>query len=149
MKTQIATVEYPPTSTPSPAFEAALLELNERHAQFVRHYLICGEGAEAARRAGYSTKSARKEGSRILALPKVRAAIEIARADLAKKAAYDQGAAMAELDQAIAFARETQNATALCRAIELKSKLCGLLIERQDVRQLGGFAININGLGEE
>ena len=52
--------------------------LNHRQRAFVAHYLTTLNGAEAARRAGYSEARARKTGSELLANPAVRALIEAA-----------------------------------------------------------------------
>ncbi len=52
--------------------------LTQRQQDFVAHYLILGNAAEAARRAGYSRRSARGISSRLLRLPQVAAAIAAA-----------------------------------------------------------------------
>lgn len=41
------------------------MALNIRQQAFIEHYLACWNATEAARRAGYSEKSARKQGSRM------------------------------------------------------------------------------------
>ncbi len=48
---------------------------------------------------------------------------------------YTREKAMDELEATMKFARETKNAGALAKAVELRTKLAGLLIERRDVRQ--------------
>ena len=40
--------------------------LNERQKKFCEYYVACGNAAEAARKAGYSTKSARQKGHKLL-----------------------------------------------------------------------------------
>lgn len=40
--------------------------LNERQKKFCEYYVACGNAAEAARKAGYSTKNARQRGSLLL-----------------------------------------------------------------------------------
>lgn len=40
--------------------------LNERQKKFCEHYVACGNAAEAARKAGYSVKTARHHGYRLL-----------------------------------------------------------------------------------
>lgn len=49
---------------------------------FVNHYLVCWSAAEAARRAGYSAKSARQQASRLLDTPEIAAAIRERLAEL-------------------------------------------------------------------
>lgn len=108
----------------------ALNKLRPRQARFVKEYLICGEGAEAARRAGYTASDSKNRAYKLSKLPKVAAAIELGRGDIARNAQYDTNAAMKELDEAIAFAKSRDNAMAYAKCIELKAKLCGLMIDR-------------------
>lgn len=58
---------------------------------------------------------------------------------------YNAEQAMLEAEEAMQFARETENANAFVKAIELRSKLKGLLIEKHQVQQVG-FQINIGGI---
>ena len=50
--------------------------LTARQRRFVAEYLACGNATEAARRAGYSAKTAHAQGSRLLKNAEVRAALE-------------------------------------------------------------------------
>ena len=50
--------------------------LNDRQRAFVEHYLVCWNASEAARRAGYSKKTAREIGRENLTKPDIRAEIE-------------------------------------------------------------------------
>lgn len=64
----------------------ALKPLNERQQRFVTHYVLNGgNGAEAAREAGYSAKAARATASRMLTFANVAAAVEQERHRLAAK----------------------------------------------------------------
>lgn len=51
-------------------------KLTERQRRFVEEYMACGNGAEAARRAGYSEGIAKVQASENLTKPNVKAAIE-------------------------------------------------------------------------
>lgn len=64
---------------------------------------------------------------------------------LAQKTAFGATEAMKELDEAIDFARETGNANALAKCIELRMKLHGLLIDKHEVRQ-ASLTIAIGGI---
>ena len=56
-------------------------------------------------------------------------------------------ATMAELDAAVAFAIKTENATAYVRAVELKGKASGHIVDRVDQRNVtAGFQIQIAGV---
>ncbi len=50
-------------------------KLTERQQRFVKEYTDCGNGAEAARRAGYSEDNARNQAVENLAKPNIQAAI--------------------------------------------------------------------------
>lgn len=50
--------------------------LTDQQRLFVEHYLTCLNGAEAARRAGYSERTARAQASRLLTHVNIRAAID-------------------------------------------------------------------------
>lgn len=51
-------------------------KLTERQSRFVKEYTDCGNGAEAAKKAGYSLNGARQTGSRNLRKPGIKKAIE-------------------------------------------------------------------------
>jgi phage terminase small subunit len=61
-------------------------ELTDKQHAFVAHYLVCLNGAEAARRAGYPAASARQIASENLSKPDIRAAIDAALATTAMPA---------------------------------------------------------------
>lgn len=50
-------------------------QLNVKQQAFIEHYLICWSATEAAKRAGYSPKTAYAQGSRLLNHAEVKAAI--------------------------------------------------------------------------
>lgn len=55
-------------------------KLNAQHARFVAEYLVDLNAADAARRAGYSDKTAKQIGHRLLASPAIQAAVSAAQA---------------------------------------------------------------------
>lgn len=59
-----------------PTTPGTLPKLNDKQRAFVEHYLACWSGAEAARRAGYSKKTAYEQSYDLLRKPQIRAAIE-------------------------------------------------------------------------
>ncbi len=96
---------------------------------------------EAARATGFKAKSVPS----LLKKPAVKEYLaQRANFSLATVEAYNTPAAMAELAEAMAFARETKNATALARCIELRARLSGLLTEKQSAQTQ--FKIVIAGL---
>jgi hypothetical protein len=120
----------------------------EKATAFAEHYLKNGSASAAARAIGYAPLSSRKAGSRLLRDPTVQEMIEKARSEMQARATYSAELAMKELDQAMDFSRETGNATALARCVELKAKLAGLMVERIDQRQVGGFQVRIIGIDD-
>lgn len=60
--------------------------LTDQQQRFVDEYLVCWNGAEAARRAGYSVDTARFQASRLLTNVNIRAAIDARLAEAAMSA---------------------------------------------------------------
>lgn len=63
-----------------------MAELTDKQQAFIDHYLVCLNGAEAARRAGYAASGARQEAYRLLTNADIRAAIDAQLADSAMPA---------------------------------------------------------------
>ena len=78
--------------------------------------------------------------------PTIAKEIETLRAALREKTGYTMEVAMSECEEAVEFARGTKNANAYVKALELKAKLNGLLIEKHDHRMVANFAINVEGV---
>jgi len=78
--------------------------LNPRRKTFVVEYVVCGNAAEAARRAGYSARTADRIGSRLLSIVEVRACVRAANAVRLRSAAVRADDVIREL-AAVAFAR--------------------------------------------
>ncbi len=109
--------------------------LNPKQAVFVAEYLKDSNGSRAAIAAGYSKHSASQVAYRLLNLsPAVMEAVKEARAIAMRKCEYSAEVAMREAEEAIEFAKETKNANALVKAVELRARLNGLIIDRIDQR---------------
>ena len=63
--------------------------LTARRARFVQEMAACGNATEAARRAGYSKKTARQKGSALMKIPEIREAVEKALAEQRKNSIAD------------------------------------------------------------
>ena len=59
-------------------------KLTERQRRFVEEYMACGNGAEAARRAGYSEGIAKVQASENLTKPNVKAEIDRRRQEMSE-----------------------------------------------------------------
>lgn len=120
--------------------------MTPRQQKFVAAYLSGKSGVQAAQEAGYSTTASRTRSYELLHFNEnVKAALAEAQEKLKVQANFNAETAMAELNEAIVFAKSTKNATAYARCIELKSKLAGLLTEKKEGNS-AAFQINIMGL---
>jgi phage terminase small subunit len=84
------------TYGPKPATRIAK-GLTARQERFIEHYMILGKGAEAARRAGYSARSAPSIADKLLHTPVVMAALDEANAARAKRLTLDGDQVLIEL----------------------------------------------------
>ncbi len=91
-------------------------------------------GARAARVAGYSQKTAADAAHRLLHMPLIRAEVERTRREIAERGGFNAEVAMRRLDDAAQFARDTNNATALARCIELQLRLHGMLVDKAQIQ---------------
>ncbi len=135
-----------PASPAQPLTEAdveALTGLRRpRWQKFVLAYVATGSMTAAYQAAGYTGKQLGRKLSR---RPAVAEAIRVVRVELARRATYTLDKLIVDLDAAADFAVQTENATALVRARELKGKALGLLVDRIDARvQQVPFRIEIN-----
>lgn len=96
-----------PTAGPSHPGGAGL---RPRQRAFVHHMIITGNASEAARRAGYSEKSAADTGSRLVRHPAVAAALAVAQDSALKRLAVTEDRVLTEIAR-IAFADLTDYLT--------------------------------------
>lgn len=103
-----------------------------------------GNGARAAIAAGYSPRHASQRAHALLKNPLMQDAIASARAEIAERGNFNLEVAMKRLDSAAEFSRETRNATALARCIELQLRLHGLLVDKAQLQVVD--RLDISGL---
>lgn len=130
--------------------QQALAKLPTKKAAFVLNVAAGMLPADALLKAGWDQKRtvAGSTASRLLREDEaVKDAVAAIKADMAKRAEYDFDKFIAEMNEAMDFAKTTKNATALVRAIELKGKASGHIVERVDQRNVNaGFSIQIAGV---
>lgn len=73
------------------------MSLNDKQQAFVREYLIDLNATQAAIRAGYSEKTARAQGARLLTDVNIAAAIAQGQADRAERVAFDADRVLLEI----------------------------------------------------
>ena len=83
--------------------------LSRKRKMFASNYALTGNATEAARLAGFSSRSAKQEGHRLLTFADVQHAVEAERAKWQKKADLDAGLV---LDGLLTIARDEDNAPA-------------------------------------
>lgn len=104
--------------------------LTLKQQRFVHEYLKDQNGTQAAIRTGYSEKTAKQQGSRLLNDPRVLAAVQAGQKKVARKAEVTVESLMAELEQARKLALKEKQASAAVTATMGKGKLAGLLVEK-------------------
>ena len=105
--------------------------LTPRQAMFAKAYVANGNGAEAARNAGYSERTAKQQGSRLLTNVDVQAEIAALEAAQREDDAVDRAYVLHKL-RFIAESGEKESNR--LRAAELLGKSVGLFVELVDVR---------------
>ncbi len=144
----------PDSGSSPPQFSAevqqALAGLSTKYAKLVTNVAAGMLIADAAMDAGFAgtRQVAGSAAARVLRENEsVKDALNLIKADLAARAEYKFDKFIAELDEAIAFAIKTENATAYVRAVELKGKASGHIVDRVDQRNLNaGFQLMVAGV---
>lgn len=147
-------VEKPQETQALPTLSAevqqALAKLPTKKAAFVLNVAAGMLPADALLKAGWQMTRlvAGSTASRLLREDEaVKDAVAAIKADMAKRAEYDFDKFIAEMNDAMQFAKDTKNATALVRAVELKGKASGHIVERVDQRtQASGFSLVVAGV---
>lgn len=115
----------------------------EEEIKFAEGYVKFGTIVDAAK---FAQIPSTRDIYRFLDRPQVQAEIKKIREKAEQEAAYGANEAMKEAEEAMAFAKETRNANAFVKAVELRSKIKGLLIDKVDLRSQSAFSIQIVGL---
>lgn len=100
-------------------------QLTPRQLRFVEEFVLSGNAAEAARKAGYSTNGAKVTGCRLLTNPNLQAAI--AHTQQTHKATLDirKEQVIAAILSAVDTARTQENPTAMISGLREIGRLCG------------------------
>jgi phage terminase small subunit len=108
--------------------------LSERQKAFVDAYVATLNASDAARKAGFSEKSARSQGSRLLAHPKVKAAIADALAQRAAAAGLRAEDVLARIKYIMnCEPSEKWRSADIVKVIELAGKFCKLWSDKVEV----------------
>lgn len=99
--------------------------LTMKQQRFVDEFIVSGNAAEAARRAGYSERTARQIAAENLSKPDIKAAIAVARQREATFWGIQKRDVLAALLGAIQLAREQHDPAAMIRGLVEVGKLLG------------------------
>lgn len=114
------------------------MKLTPKQKAFVREYKKNGgNGTQAAIKAGYSEKTARKIAAENVTKPVIREALEKEEKKLQEKYEYTIDDMVRELDDVKMKADAEQNRQAQIKAIELKGKAFGLFVDKQETTVKG------------
>ena len=102
-----------------------LPDLTARQERFVSEYCALGNGSEAARRAGYSHRTAREMASENLTKPAIQAAILARRAEYRTVIEITKSDVVGGILAAINIARERGDASAMIRGCVELARLLG------------------------
>ena len=91
------------------------MNLTPKQSAFIDEYIVCRNGAEAARRAGYGVLSARVTASRLLTKANIKAALAIKEADLAHKVEISKILIVNEVLASITIAKTKLDASTMIR----------------------------------
>lgn len=97
--------------------------MNTRQRRFVEHYVETGNGAEAARLAGYSPLSAKQTAYRLVNTPEVSEAIDVAHAYVQAAYGFNQSRLIQMLLHLFAFGKTTRERLAVIKQL---TQLSGL-----------------------
>jgi hypothetical protein len=102
------------------------MSLTPKQKAFVTEYVICRSGAEAARRAKYSTKTARQMAAENLTKPFILSAIAAKEAEMSEKLGLDRNVVIGGIFSGISQARGSNDAGGIIRGWLALGKITGL-----------------------
>ena len=108
-----------------------MIRLTARHEAFCQAMAANVGGAEAARRAGYSPKGAKQRGSCLMARPEIRIRVDQLRAARSAGIEAELNDAAETVKAIIADAMEKKQCALALRAVELRLKLCGIMLDKR------------------
>ena len=105
----------------------ATVALSTRQEAFCRHFTASGNAADAARRAGYSERSARQTGHALLERPYIVERVRRIRMSWQRTARDEARIALARLEQAWDAAAASGSAYLMLQIVRLQAEIAGLV----------------------
>lgn len=119
-------------------------KLTAKQARFKDEYLIDNNATQAAIRAGYSKKTAKSQGQRLLTNVDIKAAIKAGQKDIAKRNGLTIDDILDELEEARKIAKEEGKGAPMVAASMGKAKLLGLIVDKAETKTEGNISIDIS-----
>lgn len=127
--------------------------LNEKQLHFIEEYCISHSAADAARKAGYSTKTARSIGHELLTKPDVQTAIQARQATTALELGVTKQQVLTDLLEAIQVARHQSNPMGMIAGARELGRLLGFYEPETQRVELSvndrGLAAKYQGMTDE
>lgn len=117
-------------------------KLKPKQIEWMQHYIETNSIKKSAELMNISVHTARGWSEH----PVVVKALNKLKSQLKEKVGYSLEKVMEETEDAKKFAIQTKNANALVKAIELRAKINGLIIEKHDHRMAANFSIQVEGV---
>lgn len=116
--------------------------LTAKEQRFVREYRVDGDGANAARRAGYASKSAKVTACKLLKKPEVAALIANQEQEKANQRIAD-AAERRELLTLIARDTGAKNRMSAIKAMDVLNKMDGVYVQKHEHTGEGGGPVEL------
>ena len=117
------------------------MALTPKQERFYQEWRKDRNATQAAKRAGYSEKTAYSQGQRLLKKAEIRKRIAADTAKTAEKAGMSVQSVMEEIGDACKLAKRRKNVNALMRGLEMKAKHVGAFekdnVQRAFVLEIG------------
>ena len=115
----------PPIATPPAAVPDQNKPLRSRHEAFCQHFVLLGNAADAASKAGYAYEWARNQGYRLMRQPRIQARVAEIRSGLASAYCLDAGVLLGKLEAVYQRAVCEHNFHAAARCVEIQARIAG------------------------
>ena len=120
--------------------------LTAKQQRFVEEYVVDLNATQAAIRAGYSVKTARQAGYRLLTNVHIQAAIRVLMSERSKDTELTVASVLKQLEEARDFAVKQGNPSAMIRAIELLGKHLGMFPSKHEITGPDGGPVQTDDL---
>lgn len=117
--------------------------LNARHERFCQYYMSDPSATRAAVAAGYGARTARAQGSRVLARADVAVRLSELQAGVAGRSCASADALMAKLESVYVRAMENHHFHAARKAVEMQARLAGVGL-KQPAGAGGGSSADVD-----